>query len=183
MSKARRNPSSKHRNAAVIAPSLLALFDTSFLQTVLTTILREVPAKHHVQHVGSVESWPMQLNRNNHAAMIFNTHYRNEAGEHWVAVYIDGATHEGFIFDSMPLRVFPKNVLSKLNRVCDVVHNINKGHFVLQHPLFPLCGLYCLTFLERFSKSLPLILCPTDPLQNDVDVLEHMWNYIEQLFK
>ena len=132
--------------------------------------------------VGSVDSWPENLFENNNAAMIFNTDYKNEPGEHWVGVYIDGNMRTGYIFDSLPVRPFPQNVLNKLGKICDKVFDVNYERYVLQDPNFPLCGLYCLTFLERYSKNEPLLLCVENRLLNDINVLEHMLPYIVSTF-
>ena len=155
---------------------LMTVFDTEFLHQALHKICDE--AGPIVIHVGSVDSWPADLIKGSYGAMIFNTHYQNQAGEHWVAVYIDGSTHTAYTFDSLPTRPFPHNVLVRLGEICVRVHNTNPQRFMLQHPAFPLCGVYCLAFLERATKGLPLELCSQNQLLNDVTVLENMLPYL-----
>ena len=159
----------------------MSVFNTEFISDILKVIVSQV-SQHHVMFVGSVDSWPENLFENNNAAMIFNTEYENEPGEHWVGVYIDGNMRAGYIFDSLPVRPFPQNVLNKLGKICDKVFNVNRERYVLQDPNFPLCGLYCLTFLERYSKNEPLLLCTENRLLNDINVLEHMLPYIVSTF-
>lgn len=156
---------------------LQALFNTDFLRKGLNIIGTLNP--NMKIHVGSADSWPNHLVRGETAAMIFNTHYHNEPGEHWVGAYIDGSAQKCFIFDSMPLQDYPAIVLSKISSICNSVVNDNKDGFVLQHPSFPLCGLYCLAFLERRTNHLPpLELDPLARMQNDVKVLDFMLPYL-----
>lgn len=161
---------------------LLTLFDTDFLRSVLQTILTEVKHISPVVHVGSLDSWPLSLYTKEYAAMIFNTHFENDVGEHWVGVFIDGETQTAYTFDSLPLRPFPQNVLHKLNKICVYVRDINPHHFMLQHPAYPLCGLYCLVFVERFSKKKSLYLCPRNPTLNDITVVKHVLPFIKDTF-
>ena len=155
----------------------MSVFDTEFLQKILTMIGKEV-SEPHVEFVGAVDLWPENLLKGKYAAMIFNTDYENEVGEHWVAVYIDGKMQSAYIFDSLPVRPFPQNILKKLGKICNKIYDINPQRHILQRPDFPLCGLYCLMFLERFSKNLPFLLCSENRLLNDVNVLKHMLPYI-----
>ena len=161
---------------------LLTLFDTDFLYSVLLTISSAVKHLSLVVHVGSLDSWPLSLHKKQYAAMIFNTHFENDVGEHWVGVFIDGETQTAYIFDSLPLRPFPQNVVHKLNNICVSVQDINPHHFVLQHPAYPLCGLYCLVFLERFSKKKSFHLCPSNPTLNDITVVKHVLPFIKDTF-
>ena len=163
--------------------SLITLFDTEFLTDLLTSIGNEVPEKELVLHVGAVKSWPLQLYRGRNAAMIFNTDYENEPGEHWVAVYINGQTKTAFCFDSMPLRPFPSEIRSNLCKICDRVLMVNRNGFVVQHPDYPLCGLYCLFFLEHYSKDFDFNLTPDNLLYNDIRVLAHMMPFVCKTLK
>lgn len=159
----------------------MSVFNTDFLHAVLTTMTSK--NANLILHVGSVDSWPTHLTHGKQAAaMIFNTDYANEAGEHWVAVFIDGQNETGYIFDSLPLRPFPNNVLHKLAKICTLVHNVNPDRFQLQDRQSQLCGLYCLAFLNHFHKREPFLLCPNNPILNDVVVLEHVLPYIGATF-
>lgn len=156
---------------------LMSVFNTDFLRAVLQTIAHDAKEEHFL-HVGSVDSWPSHLTMGTSAAMIFNTQYHNEEGEHWIGVYVDGTAREAHLFDSLPLRPFPQDILHHLGKICVKVYEVNPQRHVLQHPLFPLCGIYCLAFLERYSKQEPLRLCPHDRLFNDIVVLDHVFPFI-----
>ena len=82
--------------------TLMSVFNTEFLHKILTMIVNEV-LEPHIVFVGSVDSWPENLFKSKYATMIFNTDYENEAGEHWIAVYIDGKMNLAYIFDSAPI--------------------------------------------------------------------------------
>ena len=160
---------------------LMAFFNTELLLKVLTTVICEV-SEPYIIFVGSVESWPENLFNCKYAAMIFNTDYENEVGEHWVAVYIDGKTQSAYIFDSLPVRPFPQNILKKLGKICNKIYDINPQRYILQRPDYPLCGVYCLAFLERYSKNQPFLLYRDNRLANDVNILKHMLPYIVSTF-
>lgn len=162
--------------------ALISIFNTGFLSDVLTTMTREV-LPPVVQHVGSVDSWPADLVRPTNATMIFNTDYTYEAGEHWVAVYIDGQRKTAYLFDSLPDRPFPQNVLHKLGRMGVTVIDTNPHRHQLQLRAFPLCGLYCLAFLERISKQEPFHLSLNDQLSNDLSVLSLVLPFIVVTFE
>ena len=157
--------------------TLMSVFNTEFLHKLLVMIVNEV-SEPHIVFVGSVDSWPENLFKSKYATMIFNTDYENEVGEHWVAVYIDGKMKSAYIFDSLPVRPFPQNIIKKLSKICNKIYDINPQRYILQRPDFPLCGIYCLVFLERYSKNQPFLLCPENRLLNDVNVLKHMLPYI-----
>jgi len=161
---------SKEENMA-----LVAIFNTDFVKQVLDAIMAQVNYPHRT-HVGSVDSWPTQLFTGQYAAMIFNTHYENEPGEHWVAIFIDGSTKEGFFFDSLPVRPFPQNLLYNLGKLCTRVYEVNHQRHLLQG--LNLCGLYCLAFVEHFSKEQPFILCANNRLLNDINVVNSMLPYL-----
>lgn len=129
-------------------------------------------------HVGSVDSWPLNFELQNNAAMIFNTDYVGEAGEHWVAVFIDSARKEAYFFDSLPDRPFPQNVLHKLGKIGLAIYNTNPQRHQFQQRLFPLCGIYCLAFLDHFSKNKPFRLCHNNTLLNDISVLDYVFPFI-----
>jgi hypothetical protein len=161
---------------------LISVFNTDYLLNVLTTMTDKVQPPL-LLHVGAVDSWPMDLGRRQSAAMIFNTDYTNEPGEHWVAVFIDGPQQVAYTFDSLPSRPFPQNVLHKLGQFCISVRDTNPQRHQLQQPDFPLCGLYCLTFLDHFSKHKPFLLCPNNQLSNDLFVLCHVLPFIVATFE
>ena len=71
--------------------------------------------------------------------MIFNTDYENEVGEHRVAVYFDGKMNSAYIFDSLPVRPFPQNIIKKLSKICDKIYNINPQHYIYYNGLIFLC--------------------------------------------
>jgi hypothetical protein len=106
--------------------------------------------------------------------MVFNTDYENEAGEHWVAVYINRQTKTGFCFDSMPLWPYPSEIRSNLCKICDRKLMVNRNGFVVHHPDYPLCGLYCLRFLEHYSKDFDFNLKPDNLLHKDIRVVTRM---------
>ena len=150
-----------------------------------------------VVHVGSVESWPESLNRGDRcggggggvgddddddddAVMIFNNEHASQLGEHWLAVRVDGERRRASIFDSMPVVPFPNEILRKLGEVCDEIINTNEA--IVQDPFLPLCGLYCLTFLEHKLRGAPLALRGENTTRNDLYVLSCMWPYICKLF-
>jgi hypothetical protein len=160
---------------------LIEVFDTGFLFNVLTTMARDVTPPL-LLHVGAVDSCP-SVQRHTSAALIFNTDYPLEAGEHWVAVYIDGPKGVAYVFDSLPVRPFPQNVLHKLGKMGILVRDANPGRYNFQHPEFPLCGLYCLAFLDHTLKNKPLRLCPNNQLSNDISVLESVMPFIVDTFK
>jgi hypothetical protein len=155
---------------------LIELFDTGFMYNVLTTMTRDAKL---LRHVGAVDSWPINLTRSTSAAMIFNTDYPLEAGEHWVAVFIDGLKRTAYLFDSLPVRPFPQNVLHKLGKMRVSVRNTNPERFNFQHPDFPLCGLYCLAFLDHISRNKPFHLCVDNQLSNDISVVKYVLPFID----
>jgi hypothetical protein len=161
---------------------LTPLFNTEFLRNVLSTVTKQVPDQQFVQHVGSVDSWPALFQKGENAAMIFNTQYDGEPGEHWVAVFVHG--NAAFTFDSLPqsFRKFPEPILDKLNKNQLELWHTNSDNLILQHPLFPFCGLYCLAFLDHMIKGKPFELCMENTLVNDVNVVAHMWPIIGQTF-
>ena len=110
--------------------------------------------------------------------LIFNMDYENEVGEHWVAIYIDGKMRSAYIFDSLPVRTFPQNIIKKLSKICDKIYDLIPQCYILQRPDFPLCRIYCLVFLECYSKNQPFLLCPENRLLNDFMILKHMLPYI-----
>ncbi len=158
--------------------NLTDVFNTDFLHNMLKLISKDSIQQHQI-HVGSVESWPINLYSRQHAVMIFNTHHSTEQGEHWVAVYVDGTAQEAFIFDSLPVRPFPQNILNKLGKICKNVINVNDNRIIFQHPGFPLCGIYCLAFLDCCLKHQPLNLCSENQLLNDVSVIQQMLPYMK----
>jgi hypothetical protein len=160
---------------------LLPVFNTDFLHNVLLTIVDKA-ALAPLAYVGAVDSWPSQLLLGSSAAMIFNTDYPNEPGEHWVAVFIHGPLRKATLFDSLPDRPFPSNVLHKLGEVCDAIVNCNPQRHQLQNRNFPLCGLYCLAFLDNCCTFSPFELCIDNQLLNDISVVEHMLPLIERTF-
>lgn len=157
---------------------LISVFNTDYLLNVLTTMTLKLPVQ---LHVGAVDSWPLDLERGKNAAMIFNTDYTFEAGEHWIAVFIDGEV--AYLFDSLPDRPFPQNVLLKLGQGGFTVRDTNPQRYQLQQRAFPLCGLYCLAFLNHFAKREPFQLCPNDQLSNDLSVLCHVLPFIVATFE
>jgi hypothetical protein len=156
--------------------SLIEMFDTGFMYTMLTAMTRDAKL---VRHVGAVDSWPINLTHSTSAAMIFNTDYPLEAGEHWVAVFIDGSKRIAYLFDSLPVRPFPQNVLHKLGKMGVSVRNTNPERFNFQHPDFPLCGLYCLAFLDHISRNKPFHLCVDNQLSNDISVVKYVLPFID----
>ena len=110
--------------------TLMSVFNTEFLHKILTMIFNEV-LEPHIVFVGSVDSWPENLFKSKYATMIFNTDYENEAGEHWVAIYIDGKMRSAYIFDSLPVRPFPQNIIKKLSKICDKIYDINPQCYIL----------------------------------------------------
>ena len=110
--------------------------------------------------------------------MIFNTDYENEVGDIGSAIYIDGKMRSAYIFDSSPVHTFPKNIVKNLSKICNKIYDINPQCYILQQPDFPLCGIYCLVFLECYSKNQPFLLCPENRLLNDINILKHMLPYI-----
>ena len=111
--------------------------------------------------------------------MIFNMDYENEVGEHWVAIYIDGGKMKlAYIFDIFPVHPFPQNIIKKLSKICNKIYEINPQHYILQWHDFPLCGIYCLVFLEHYSKNRPFLLCSENQVLNSINVLKHMIPYI-----
>lgn len=135
-------------------------------------------------HVGAVDSWPSDLVQGQtNAALIFNTHYTNQVGEHWVAVYIDGPRNAAYLFDSLPDRPFPQNVLSRLGKMNISAHDTNPARHQLQQRSSPLCGLYCLAFLDHISKRKPFLLCLDNQLSNDITVVDHVIPFILALMK
>ena len=132
--------------------TLMAVFETELLQKILTIIVNEV-SEPHIAFVGSVDSWSENLFKSKYANMIFNTDYKN--GVYIDAVYIDGNMQSSYIFDSLTVRQFPQNILKKLGKICNKIYDVNPQRYILQRPDFPLCGIYCLVFLERYSKNQP----------------------------
>jgi hypothetical protein len=161
--------------------ALKSVFTTNFLHRVLSNIASSVDPTP-VVHVGAVDSWPTQSVLGRSAVMIFNTDYANEVGQHWVAVFLNKNNQKAYIFDSLPDRPFPGNVLRKIDQVCDYVADVNAQRFQLQHRNFPLCGLYCLAFLDHYLKDKPFHLCYDNPLLNDVRVVEMVLPYIVNTF-
>lgn len=159
------------------------MFDTDFLSNVLANMAHEAADPLQLRHVGAADSWPLHLVRRKNAAMIFNTDYTNEVGEHWIAVYIDGPEETAYLFDSLPDRPFPQIVLNRLRKCVNTIHNINPHRYIVQQREFPLCGLYCLAFLSRFSQNQPFLLCHDNPLVNDIDVVAYMFPYIVSTFE
>ena len=157
------------------------IINTDFLSRVLATISSVAP-ENLIQHVGSVDSWPALLFTGENAAMIFNTQFEEQPGEHWVAVYIDGTTQEAFIFDSMPVEPFPQTIRSRLSMMGTTIRNTNSDNIILQNPLYPLCGIYCLAFLERAINGQSLNLCINNLVQNDITVLSIVWPFIGKTF-
>jgi hypothetical protein len=160
---------------------LIEVFNTEFLHNVLTAMIYKVEPPL-LLHVGAVDSWPVVQQRES-AAMIFNTDYTGEAGEHWVAVFIDGPKEKAFVFDSLPVRPFPLEILHKLKGMDVSVSDANPMHHIFQHPEFPLCGLYCLAFLDHCSKNKTFQLCINDQLSNDLSVVSHVMPFICASFK
>ena len=161
--------------------TLMSVFNTEFLHKILTMIVNEV-SEPHIVFVGSVDSWPENLFKSKYATMIFNMDYENEVGKHWVAIYIDGKMKLAYIFDSLPVCSFPQNIIKKLSKICNKIYDINPQRYILQWPDFPLCGIYCLVFLERYSKNRPFLLCPENRLLNDINILKHILPYIVSAF-
>jgi len=162
--------------------TVMSVLSTDFLLPVLKTVASQAPELNLIIHVGSVDSWPQLLFSGDNAAMIFNTHFQDEPGEHWIAVYIDGSKQEATLFDSMPLRPFPQLIRDKLSKLWCTIRNANPDNIVFQHPEFPLCGIYCLAFLEHVTKGMTLELCSNNPLRNDIDVLAYMWPLISKTY-
>ena len=129
----------------------------NFYKKILTIIANEV-SEPHIAFVGLVDSWPENLIKNKHATMIFNTDYENEVSEYWVAIYIDEKMQSAWIFDSLPVRPFPQNILKKLGKICDKIYDINPQRYILQCLIF-LCGIYCLVLLKCYSKNQPFFYC------------------------
>lgn len=157
--------------------NLISVFNTEFLRNVLTTLTNDVNPSVTI-HVGSVDSWPSAFSPHKNTAMIFNTDYIGEIGEHWVAVFIDCLQKEIYYFDSLPDRPFPQNVLYKLGKIGFAIHNTNPQRYQFQQRLLPLCGIYCLAFLDHFSKNKPFRLCYNNTLLNDITVLDHVFPFI-----
>ena len=114
-------------------------------------------------------SWP--------CCMIINTDPADEQGEHWVAVYIDGAG-VGVYFDSFG-RAPPRTFGSFLHRnTVELTYNSK----VLQSVYSYTCGYYCLYFLIKAvsGQSLSRILRVFDehkPYRNDIRVIR--WYHSE----
>ena len=153
----------------------MELFTTDFLRCALSKIALKLATFHRV-HVGALDSWPEALTRGDCALMIFNTEYETQSGEHWVAVYADG--YKAYTFDSFPARPFPQHILSRVAKIYDRVESANPEGFILQNPLAPLCGLYCLAFLLCASHGQTLNLCGNNVVYNDVHVLDVVLPYI-----
>ena len=65
-----------------------------------------------------------------------------------------------YIFDSLSVRPFPQNIMKKLSKICNKIYDINPQRYILQRPDFPLCGIYCLVFLEHYLKNQPFYCAP-----------------------
>ena len=155
--------------------------DSEFLRNVLKTIARGNKVSCYVLARNQI---PHEISRENDAALIFNTHFDTQPGEHWVAVFIDSELSKAFLFDSLPLRTFPQEITSWLRSFCDQVVHENEDLFVLQDPSFPLCGLYCLAFLDCCLNRTELNLFKDEPLLNDVYIVDKLWPVIqESVFK
>ena len=128
--------------------TLMSVFNTEFLHKILTLIVNEILEPH----IAFVDSWPKNLFQSKYAIMIFNMDCENEVDEHWVAIYIDGKMKSAYIFDSLPVRPFPQNIIKKLNKICNKIYDINPQRYMLQQPDFPLCGIYCLVFWNVILK-------------------------------
>ena len=89
--------------------TLMSVFNTEFLQKILTMIVNEV-SKPHIVLVGSVDLWPENHFKSKYATMIFNTDYENEVAGHWAAVFINGKMKSAYIFR------FHKNIIKKLRK-------------------------------------------------------------------
>ena len=153
----------------------MEVFTTDFLHATLIKMATKMPTLPFV-HVGALDSWPETIKYGDCALMIFNTEYASQRGEHWIAVYVDGKN--AFYVDSFPMRPFPQRVLVKLTKLYDKVENVNREGFILQNPLSPLCGVYCLAFLLYAGHGQTLKLCADNVLQNDVHVLDVVLPYL-----
>ena len=161
---------------------LMSFFNTQLLLKVLTTVICEV-SEPHIVFVGSVNSWPENLFKSKYSAVIFNTDYENEVGEHWVAVDINENAQSAYIFDSLPVRPFPQNILKKLSKIRNKIYDINPQRYILQRPDYPLCGVYCLaSVLGTLFQNQHFLLYRDNRLLNDVNVLKHMLPYIVSTF-
>ena len=163
-----------------LTAALLQTFNTNFLNNALQRIVRDCTKQSFITHVGSVESWPQSnIIHGQNAAMIFNTEYATEAGEHWLAVYIEESSQTAFLFDSLPVRPFPQQILGKLQNVCKNIINTNPENYILQNPEYPLCGIYCLAFLYCCTHNEPFFLCANNQTFNDVTVLNVVLPYLK----
>ena len=93
-------------------------------------------------------------------AMVWNTDPSNEAGEHWVAMYVDEWGH-GEYFDSYGLPP-PSSFEHYLNRHC--VQWI-RNTVQLQDLLSTACGQFCVYFVMYRSHGMPMN-----------DIVEHLKN-------
>ena len=96
-------------------------------------------------------------------AVIVNTDPGDEAGEHWVSVYISSAG-VGVYFDSFGVPPTEPELINFLNRntVC-WYHN----QTTIQSVASDSCGYYCLYFVYKSARgySLPALLRPFHPLR------------------
>ena len=107
------------------------------------------------------------------SGFIVNTHPHTKAGEHWIAMYIDG-TGVGEYFDSFGLPPLHKAFTTFLARHC-VTWTFNTQ--TVQAISSSTCGLYCVYYLTMRSRGVTLKqllrvfdgdLAANDGLVNDV---------------
>ena len=158
---------------------------TDFLQNVLAEMAREWIRGDLYQLVGSADAHIEFVADGSAGAMIFNTHTKYGNGEHWIAVFVDGTTKTAFLFDSLPVAAqpFPQQVTSQLAKMCDNFVVENREGFLLQNPLSPVCGYYCLAWVLSHIKNEKLGLCRNNWPQNDVIVFQKVYPYVQKTFE
>jgi hypothetical protein len=162
------------------------VFSTDFLQNVLTTMVSESDwsTKDLIHLVGPADMSLEKVKGGASAALIFNNQTSYGEGEHWVGVYIDGHSSTAHLFDSLPVEPFPQHVTSWLvkNPYLKMVY-VNKELHLLQNPLLPFCGLYCLAWLNCCIRNETLTLSTCDLVQNDIHILKTVAPYVKMSVK
>lgn len=133
--------------------------------------LRKIPANIGVFPADRIpEIWTKPT------AFVLNTKDHGDAGEHWVAVFVD-RNGRGIFFDSFGQQPTIANHLRRI-RKNTTVYNYNRRR--LQSYDSTVCGQYCVLFLHFMCLGLSLrqfhSLFTNDTMENDKLVLEY---YIE----
>ena len=159
--------------------------DDSFLKNVLAEMAREWSRGNLLQLVGPADSQIENIAEGRAAVMIFNTHAKSQPGEHWVAAFADDRTNKVWLFNSLPLpgKIFPHQVTDKFRAMNkELIFENHEPMQLLQDPLLPLCGFYCLAWLLCHIKNEKLELCTNNWTLNDAIVVTKVWPYVEKLY-